>query len=395
MEQEGIIWSCPEMTEWVHNIVTVIKKDGSLRLCLDPRNLKKYLIRNVHYTVSWEDTVHSFRNGLYFSTLDANSGYWTKQLDEQSQLLTLFKKILLVRLPFGLSASSEIFCKEMDQALSGVPGTFPCADVKVQESTDERHDIHLLETVEWAYKAGLKFNQNNCCIKKQQFEYFGRIITPQGVKPRPKKVKSIAMLVALNDKQQLQSLLGTVNFMSTFIPNLTKKTSLMRRLLKRDMHFLWTSDMQKELDTIKTEIAAQLTYHERNKSAVIETDASLKGLGVVLIQDNKPVRFLSKALTHAEANYSNIERELLAVLFACEKLHTYTFGQETTIHTDHKPLQSIFEKPISFAQQDYRGCCYISPNTTSKRCLLDPRVCFLLIHSLVLLNKAAPEKSLL
>ena len=139
--------------------------------------------------------------------------------------------------------------------------------------------------------------------------------------------------------------------MSTFIPNLTKKTHLMRSLLKRDVHFLWTSDMQKELDTIKNEIAnaVQLTHYEPNKSAVIETNASLKGLSAVLIQDSKPVRFLSKALTPAEANYSNIERELLAVLFACEKLHTYTFGRKTTVHTDHKPLHNILLKPISLA----------------------------------------------
>ena len=139
-----------------------------------------------------------------------------------------------MRLPFGLSVSSEIFCKEMDEVLSGVPSTFPCADdVKVQESTEERHDIHLLETVKRTYKAGLKFNPNKCCIKKQQIEYFGRIITPQGVKLCLKKVKSIAMLAALKDKQELhaQSLLGTVNFMSTFIPNLTKKKSLIRSLL--------------------------------------------------------------------------------------------------------------------------------------------------------------------
>ena len=134
----------------------------------------------------------------------------------------------------------------MDQVLSGVPGTFPCADdVKVQGSTEERHDIHLLETVERACKAGLKFNPNKYCIKKQEIDYFGRINTPQGVKPCPKKVMSIAMLAAPKDKQELQSLLGTVNFMSTFIPNLTKKTHLMRGLLKRDVHFLWTSDMQK------------------------------------------------------------------------------------------------------------------------------------------------------
>ena len=80
--------------------------------------LNKNLIRNVHYTASWEDALHGFKNGQYFSTLDAKSGYWTKKLDEQSQLLTAFntpfQKYCFVHLPFGLSASSEIFCKEMD-----------------------------------------------------------------------------------------------------------------------------------------------------------------------------------------------------------------------------------------------------------------------------------------
>ena len=106
--------------------------------------------------------------------------------------------------------------------------------------------------------------------------------------------------------------------------------------------------MQGELDRIKRDIANAVQHHPK-KPAIIETDASQKGLGAVLVQGNKPVRFLSKALTTAEMNYSNIERELLAVLFACEKLHTYTFGREIVVHTHHKPLQTIFQKPISLA----------------------------------------------
>ena len=240
----------------------------------------------------------------------------------------------------------------MDRVLSGIPGTFPCADdVKVQGSSEERHDIHLLETVERAQQAGLKFNPDKCVIKKREVEYFGRVITPQGVVPCPKKVKSITSLSAPSNKQELQSLLGSVNFLSTFIPNLTKKTYLMRSLLKRDTHFLWTSDMQKELDTIKTDVAhaVKLIHYDPSKPAAIETDASQKGLGAVLMQEGKPARFLSNALTPAEQNYSNIERELLAVLFACEKLHTYTFGREILVHIDHKPLEANFQKPINLA----------------------------------------------
>ena len=134
----------------------------------------------------WEDAQHSFRNGQYFSTLDAKSGYWTKELDEQSQPLTAFntqfKKYCFVRLPFGLLASSEIFCQRDDRVLAGIPRIFPCADdVKVQGSKAERHNIHLLETVEGAHTAGLKLNPNKCFIKKRQIEYFGRIITMSNV----------------------------------------------------------------------------------------------------------------------------------------------------------------------------------------------------------------------
>ena len=67
------------------------------------------------------------------------------------------------------------------------------------------------------------------------------------------------------------------------------------------------------------------------------------------MQDEKPVKFISKSLTSTESDYSNIERELHAVLFACEKLHNYVFGRLITIRTDHKPLEAIFKKPISLA----------------------------------------------
>ena len=356
MERDGIIRPCPETTEWVHNLVIASKKDGNLRICLDPKNLNKHLIRKLHYTASWEDAKHSFSNGKYFSTLDAKSGYWTKKLSKESELLTAFntpfKKYCFCRLPFGISAASEIFCEEIDTTFDGIPGTFPCADdVKVQGSTEEKHDINLLETVAKAQSAGLKFNPKKCHIKQIKIEYFGRIVSSGGVDPCPKKVKAIVELPPPKNKQELQSFLGTVNFMATFIPNLAKMTHLMRHLIKKDTHFIWTKDMQKELENVKSAIAntTQLTHFNPNGDAIIETDASLKGLGAVLIQNGRPVRFLSKSLTSTEADYSNIERELLAVLFACEKLHTYAYGRKTVIHTDHKPLESIFAKPISLA----------------------------------------------
>ena len=99
MERVGTIRPCPEVTDWVHNLVIISKKNGDIRICLDPKNLNKYLIRSVHYTASWEDAQHVFKDGRYFSTLDAKSGYWTRKLSKESQLLTAFNT------PFKKTAS--------------------------------------------------------------------------------------------------------------------------------------------------------------------------------------------------------------------------------------------------------------------------------------------------
>ena len=98
--------------------------------------------------------------------------------------------------------------------------------------------------------------------------------------------------------------------------------------------------MQQEFKRIQEALtgAVQLTIFDSNTPAVIKTDASLKGLGTVLLQGERPERFLRKSLTSMEMDYSNIELELLAVLFACEKMHIYVFGRDIIIHTDHKLL---------------------------------------------------------
>ena len=81
----------------------------------------------------------------------------------------------------------------------------------------------------------------------------------------------------------------------------------------------------------------------------MEVDASQKGLGLGLLQNNKPVAFASKSLSPAQKNYSNIERETLALVFGILRFHNYLFGKEFTVHTDHKPLEMIWKKPLASA----------------------------------------------
>ena len=92
-----------------------------------------------------------------------------------------------------------------------------------------------------------------------------------------------------------------------------------------------------------------LQYYDLNEEVHLEVDASIKGLGGALVQNNKPVAFASKALTSAQANYSNIERECLAVVYGIQRFHHYLYGRPFTVISDHKPPEVILHKPLHYA----------------------------------------------
>ena len=90
-----------------------------------------------------------------------------------------------------------------------------------------------------------------------------------------------------------------------------------------------------------------MAYFDKDKDHIIQTDASKTGLGAVLLQEGQLVVYASRALMEIEKRYSNIERELLGVVFGLERLHHYTLGSSITVETDHQPLTSIWKKTIA------------------------------------------------
>jgi len=111
--------------------------------------------------------------------------------------------------------------------------------------------------------------------------------------------------------------------------------------------FLWDPPQQESFEKIKKLVSAApvVQYYNVSKPAKIQCDASGKGLGAVLLQDDKRVCYASRALTGAESRYAPIEAEMLAVVFACRKFHQYIYGKSAVVETDHKPLQAVSTKP--------------------------------------------------
>ena len=162
-------------------------------------------------------------------------------------------------------------------------------------------------------------------------------------------------MTAPTDKQQLQSFLGILNYMGTFIPNLSHHTEPLRAMLKKDNIFHWEEQQTRSFQQIKSLIAkankTPLRYYDKNLPVTVQADASLRGLGACLIQkhnkEDQPIAFASKSLTDTETRCANNERELLAIIFACQWFSMYLLGRRFLAESDHKPLEMIAMKNLA------------------------------------------------
>ena len=356
MEKQGIIRKVEHHTDWCSSITTVLKKDGSLRVCLDPRRLNQNLKRCPHKIPTLEELNPTFSGAKHFSKLDAKSGYWSVHLSKESQELTTFRtpfgRYCYTRLPFGLSVSQDLFQQHMDRIVGQAEGCICIADdIAVVGRTEAEHDKNLHRLMEVAQREGLVFNSKKCIIKTDSINFFGSVYTRDGIRPDPQKIEDIHAMPTPQDKEDLQKCLGLLNYLAPHIANFSEKASPLRELLKRDVPFTWQDDHQHAFNQLKKAISAEscLQYYNPKEKTTLEVDASMKGLGACLMQDGKPVAFASKSLSPCQANYSNIERETLALVFGIQRFHTYLFGNQFDVETDHKPLEMITRKPLRCA----------------------------------------------
>ena len=142
-----------------------------------------------------------------------------------------------------------------------------------------------------------------------------------------------------------------VNYLSQYIPNMTEITAPLRSLLQKDVQWSWHDEHRKSLERIQQVLTSNpvLQFYDINKPVILQVDASQGGLGACLIQEEHPVVYASRSFTVAEQHYAQMEKELLAIVFACERFNQFIYGKQVTVESDHKPLEAIITKPLSQA----------------------------------------------
>ena len=353
-----------EPTEWVNSFVIVekvidssnahspnhsIKK--SIRLCIDPKDLNEALEREPYYSRSIDELISMFAGAKVFTIVDMDKGYWQVVLHPESRKLTCMAfdigRYQFKRLPMGSKVASNIFQRMLDSVYIGLPGVTGIADdMVIFGRNEEEHDRNLILFLETTRKNGLVLNKKKLQFKKEEVSFFGHRWNSTGISPDPKKTESILKMQFPPDKETMHSFLGLVNFLNRYTPKLAELCSPLRKLILKDSHYSPGDPEHAAFNAIKAEFKKKiiLPYFDRNKETILQTDASKKGFGAVILQEEQPIYYASRALTSAEKNYQNFEREAQAAVWGMEKFHYFLYGRKFILQTDQKPLVSIFRK---------------------------------------------------
>ena len=356
MEKLDVICKVTEPTEWVNSLVIVEKPEtGKIRVCLDPKDLNKAILRPHYPPRALEDVLPKLAGAQYFTKLDARSGYWTIKLSNDSSLLTTFNtpfgRYRYLRLPFGLKSSQDEFQRRVDECFEGLDGVIALVDdIIVHGKTRQEHDENLRRALLRSRERGLKLNRDKLEVGVTKVKYFGHTLTAKGLEPDPDKVSAIHAMKPPTNKSELETLLGMVTYLAKFAPNLSEITSPLRSLLTKDVLFVWDKEQQESFQKVKEVITSTpgpvLSYFDPQKVTTLQVDASKYGLGATIMQGGKPIAFASKSLNPTEVNYAQIEKEMYGIVFGCKRFHQYIYGRKIVVETDHKPLIPIFKKPL-------------------------------------------------
>jgi len=329
-------------TSWISPVHIVYKGNGELRICIDLREVNKAVIRERFPIPRIQHILRQLSGAKMFTTLDLRKAYWQLRLSDESREITSFmaagKVYQFKRLPFGLASAPEAYQRMMMILCEGLPGVLNYFDdIVVYGSTPEEHWSNLKKMLQTLRESGLKLNAKKCVVGVSELKFLGHIISADGVRPDPQKVKATTEAPVPGNAGEIRSFLGGITYLTQYVPNLATVIAPLRKLVQKGVPWKWTARETAAYKHVKELLtkAPCLAHYSMEAETKLVVDASPYGLGAVLLQrrgnDMYPVAYASRTLNEVEKRYAHIEREALAVLFGLQKMHTYVYGRHITV----------------------------------------------------------------
>lgn len=336
------------------------KKDASgrkkWRIVIDYSKLNDKTISDKYPIPNITDLLDKLGRAQYFTTLDLASGYLQIKMDEDSIAKTAFTvdsgHYEYLRMPMGLKNSPSTFQRVMDDILRGLVNECCLVyldDIIIFGPSLQQHLINLKKVFTRIRDCNFKIQLDKSEFLRKEVEYLGHVVTRDGVKPNPNKIEAIRVYPIPKTVKQIKGFLGLLGYYRRFIRDFAKITKPMTKCLKKNAKIDINNVEYKECFERCKKILLEepiLQFPDFSKTFNLTTDASNVALGAVLSQgtigQDKPIAYASRTLNDHERNYSTIEKELLAIVWATKYFRPYLYGRKFKIITDHRPLQWIF-----------------------------------------------------
>ncbi|GJU29179.1 putative reverse transcriptase domain-containing protein [Tanacetum coccineum] len=298
LQDKGFIRPCS--SPWGAPVLSVKKKDGSFRMCIDYRELNKLTIKNCYPLPRIDDLFDQLQGSQYFSKIDLRSGYHQMRVHEDDFPKTVFRTryghFEFTAMPFGLT---------------------------------------------------------NALATWEEHEFLGHVINGEGIHVGPSKIEAVNNWEALRTPSEVSLFLGSAGYYCRLIENFSKIAKSLTILTHKSKTFDWGEEQERAFQTLKDKLcnAPVLALPDGPKDFVVYCDASGLGLGCVLMQRGKVIAYASWQLKIHEKNYTTYDLVLGAVVFALKIWRHYLYGTKSVIYTDHKSLQHIFsQKELNMRQ---------------------------------------------
>ena len=381
--KQGIIR--PSKSPYASQVVIVRKKSGEIRLCVDFRKLNAISIRDSFPLPRIEEALQAVQAAVWFTSFDLAQGYLQMAMEEADIPKTTFRAgssglFEFTRMPFGLTNAGASFCRLMEMVIGDqqfVTLLFYLDDICIfANSADQMLDrIELVFSRLKQYQ--LKIKPKKSFFFQTEVSFLGHVLSAKGISPNPEKVDKVRDWPVPKTSKEVHSFIGLASYYRRFIPSFAKWSKPLNALIVPPAHqakvrrgemkkselteFVWSKECQEGFDALKHALttAPVLAYPDYSQPFILETDASLKGLGAVLSQKGKDgevrvIAYASRSLRPSERSmrdYSSAKIELMALKWSvCEKFKDYLLGSKFTVFTDNNPLVYVKTSKLGTAK---------------------------------------------
>ncbi|MBN8156728.1 RNA-directed DNA polymerase [Vibrio vulnificus] len=340
----------PSVSPWGAPVLFVKKKDGTLRLCIDYRQLNKVTVKNKYPLPRIDDLFDQLQGAQVFSKIDLHYGYHQLKIAKTDIPKTAFRTRYghyeFLVMPFGLTNAPAAFMALMNKVFQTYLDKFVIVfidDILVYSQSKSEDEDHLRVMFQTLRDNQLYAKFSKCEFWLDQVVFLGHVVLVEGIKVDPKKIETVVKWEPSKNVTEVCSFLGMAGYYHRFVEGFSIIAAPLTKLLRKNVQFKWTDECQRSFDELKSRLtsAPVLANPSGNGGFVVYSDASHQGLGCVLMQHGRVIAYASRQLRPYEISNPTHDLELATVVFALKIWCHYVYGETFQIFTDHKSLKYL------------------------------------------------------